>query len=71
MHYHWWKSSGAYYSEDEDEDALLISSHNRQMKADETETFELALPKRDSFMTSWGPVGFKKKLHPLSIMVTK
>ena len=28
------------------------------------------LQKKMPFMTTWGPVGFVKKLHPLSIMVT-
>ena len=26
-------------------------------------------PSQHSFVTTWGPVGFQKKLHPLSIMV--
>ena len=32
---------------------------------------EAQKPKKRGFTTFWGPIGFKKKLHPLSIMVSQ
>lgn len=38
-------------------------------KRDEDFIFDRKKPSKHSFVTNWGPVGFQKKLHPLSIMV--
>ena len=42
----------------------------QNLEVDEPDGGDSESQKKMPFMTTWGPVGFVKKLHPLSIMVT-
>lgn len=53
-----------------DSDLISVDSHE-YMDKEEENTAVLKKPKssENGFTTRWGPIGFKKKLHPLTIMV--
>ena len=50
-------------SEDMDDDTLTKQKKRRDITSEESKFV------KHGFTTTWGPEGFKKKLHPLSIMV--
>ena len=56
---------------DPNEDALYVLPHEGKKTSGRLNAaFETVIPKERGFVTNWGPVGFKKNNHPLSIMVT-
>lgn len=62
------RHSSGYVNDYGNLDGVSIKSHDS--KAQETRV-PLKQPRssRHGFATQWGPTGFKKELHPLSIMV--
>ena len=58
---------------DAEEDITSVDLLEIKSRDDDDEVDLISLDKKRSskhnFTTFWGPIGFKKKLHPLSIMV--
>lgn len=65
------KRNGVRVDLDGTEEASSVASPHEgsKKKAGEKHHVDLVMQERNGFTTDWGPVGFKKKLHPLSIMV--
>lgn len=62
------KGSEVRADSDVTEDVSLISPREDKKNVLE-DALGSVVPKRKGFQTYWGPVGFNKLLHPLSIMV--
>lgn len=54
-------------------DAVSVDSYASKTKDERKVILPLKTPKssKHGFTTDWGPVGFRKKFHPLSLMVSK